>query len=320
MTATYQFLLNVTSRIVLLACITNWWNRHVYYAKTRGGISTLCSRILKMVKRFVVLSFVLQFITGMSSSHLLADTIVLRDGEVISGEFLDTGICGVGVYVRPGFKYSVTRCVYEGNKGGISLDFIDGRWLDLDEALGDFDVRSSLKYCLEFNKELFGVSDNVPDFGEHQNSSFRSYLNTLMKSKVIKSYRKNVNNTAIWFYMRFVHIVDDEGIEQYIPLKNVAEIKDGFEKIIPLKEFLEKKKEDINIQATAIGVSLEAIKKETIFAIMFLPATPDGPDWNLNYTNRRNTLIARTLLKSFWFHSNEIKWRRRYLAILNYAR
>ena len=28
---------------------------------------------------------------------------------------------------------------------------------------------------------------------------------------------------------------------------------------------MEKKKEDINIQATAIGVSLEAIKKETIF-------------------------------------------------------
>ena len=120
--------------------------------------------------------------------------------------------------------------------------------------------------------------------------------------------------------MRFARIVDDKGREQYLPLNNVADVKRGFVRIIPQSEFLKKKERELDIQEATIGISLATIKRDKLLAIMFLPNTPDGPDWNLNYANARNTAIGQTLLRSILWHSTDIVWRRRYLDILHYAR
>jgi hypothetical protein len=273
-----------------------------------------------MLRKLHVWILLLPLVTGLVASPAIGDTIRLRDGMLINGTFLDTGICGVGVHVRPGHNYSVTRCVYEGSRGGIRLDFIDGRWLDLADALNDFDMGLSLKYCLEFNKGLFDIKVNIPKVGNGQTESFRSLLNTLMKNNVIHRYRKAANTKVIWFYMRFARIVDDKGREQYLPLNNVADVKRGFVRIIPQSEFLKKKERELDIQEATIGISLATIKRDKLLAIMFLPNTPDGPDWNLNYANARNTAIGQTLLRSILWHSTDIVWRRRYLDILHYAR
>ena len=273
-----------------------------------------------MLRRTILWALVLPLVTAFFSSPVIGDTIRLRDGKVINGTFLDTGICGVGVYVRPKHNYSVTRCAYEGSRGGIRLDFIDGRWLDLADALNDFDVGLSLKYCLEFNKGLFGIKDDIPQVGNGQTESFRSLLNTLMKNNVIRRYRKAANTKVIWFYMRFARIVDENGSEQYLPINNIADVQQGVLNIIPLVEFLKKKERELDIQEATIGVSLATIKRDKLLAIMFLPNTPDGPDWNLNYTNARNSAIGQTLLRSILYHSSDIIWRRRYLDILHYAR
>ena len=262
----------------------------------------------------------LLILVGFSPAQIMGDTVTLASGSQFNGTFYDTGVCGLGIRVLPRREYAVTRCSYTANLAGIRLNFIDGAWFKLPDALSDIDLALSLQYCLAYNNKQLNLELKVPaKIGTMEEDNYRRYLNLLIQKKLSKYMLQN-NNKIFWFYMRYARFIDADGEIQYVPIGIIDKIQRNGIEISAMSLFLEEQDRTTNLQALAIGAEFQNIQRAKLQMIMFLPQTADGPDWNLQFASGQVIARAQALQRNIVWDTTKVIWRRRYLDILHYAR
>ena len=264
----------------------------------------------------------LLILVGFSPAQIMGDTIKLTSGFEFEGTLHETGVCGVGIRVLSNRRYYVTRCSYTGSEAGIRLTFIDSCWFNLADALNKPDLGLSLQYCLAYTGKNLRLGVEVPsEIGSSQDDSFRRYLNELVAKQLSKHMRASKTD-IFWFYMRYARIIDENQVEQYVPIGMISKItNNGGNEMNATSLFLYEQEEKTDEQLDYGGADLQRIQKGTLQAIAFLPQTADGPQWSdLQYLNGNDKARVQLLQRKVAWNTTKLIWRRRYLDILHYAR
>ena len=243
----------------------------------------------------------------------------MRNGQLLHGEFSHVGVAGLGVLIMPRGEFAITRCAYKGSRGGVRISFVDGGWHKLEDFMEEVDGGTCLKYVLEYNAETFGIEpgEKHDDVALHYKSALSDYMS---QPTVIRNFRRMRTN-IIWFYMRYVCLVDNAGRERYYPLALVDKVPNEHGVFTSAHSVFNRFKEyEIDQQEKLVGKKFKEIIEDRCQAIAMLPATAFGPEFALQFVSGSTQAIARIRLENSWRNYYDINWRQRYMTILDFAR